>query len=114
MELSIHTRSIEITDTLRNLISRRLHFALDAFQDRLTQASVYLADTNGPRGGVDKRCHITVQARGIGEILARGQGMSTEAALTHASRRLKYLVSEAVKQTRRSDTESIRRMSNAA
>jgi hypothetical protein len=34
--------------------------------------------------------------------------------LTHASRRLKYLVSEAVRQARRPATESIRRMSPAA
>jgi ribosome-associated translation inhibitor RaiA len=114
MQLSIHTRSVEITDTLRDLISRRLHFALDVFQDRVSQASVYLADINGPRGGVDKSCHITVEIRGIGQILARAQATSTEAALTHASRRLKYLVSEAVRQAGRPDTESIRRMSTAA
>ena len=114
MELSIHTRSIEITGALRDLISRRLHFALDVFGDRLRQASVHLADINGPRGGVDKSCQITVAIRGVGEVLARAQATSTEAALTHASRRLKYLVSEAVRQARGPATESIRRMSPAA
>jgi ribosome-associated translation inhibitor RaiA len=86
MELTIRTRSIEITDSLRDLISRRLHFALDIFGDRIRHASVYLADVNGPRGGVDKSCQINVTVRGIGSILVSEKGSTSEAALTRATR----------------------------
>src|ERR1051326_1811161 len=71
MKLSIRTRSVEITDALRDLISRRLRSSLDAFGGRVTNASVYLADVNGPRGGVDKSCQIGVAVRGIGDILVK-------------------------------------------
>jgi ribosome-associated translation inhibitor RaiA len=113
-QLSIRTRSIEITDRLRDLISRRLHFALDVFGDRIGHASVYLADINGPRGGVDKRCQIAVAIRGAGNTLVRGEASTSEAALTYATRRLKYLVSEALKQAQRPATDSIRRMATVA
>ena len=114
MELSIRTHSIEITDSLRDLISRRLHFALDVFEDRIRHASVYLADINGPRGGVDKSCQLTASVRGIGDILVSADGATSEAALTRAARRLKYLVSEAIRQAQRPATESIRRTATAA
>ena|SRR5690242_3216612 len=114
MKLSIRTRSMDITDSLRDLISRRLHFALDAFGDRIRHTSVHLADTNGPRGGVDKSCQITIGVRGIGDILVRKQGSTPQAALMHATNRLKYLVSEALRQTQRPAPESIRSMANPA
>jgi putative sigma-54 modulation protein len=109
MELSIRTRSVEITDDLRDLICRRLKFALDVFGDRVTRASVYLADVNGPRGGVDKACHLAVAVCGIGDVFVRETGFTAEAAVTLVMRRVKYLVSEALRQSQRPATESIRR-----
>jgi ribosome-associated translation inhibitor RaiA len=115
MKLSIRTRIIEVTDALRDLISRRLKFALDTFGDRVTTASVYLADVNGPRGGVDKTCQIQIAVRGVGDIVVKRNGVTAEAALTRASRHLKYLVSEALRQAQRpATTESIRRLASTA
>src|SRR5204862_6825563 len=110
MKVSIRTRSIETTGSLRELISKRLHFALDAFGDRVRNATVHLADINGPRGGVDKTCQITATVQGIGDVQVRDQGASSEAAVTRAARRLKHLVGNAVRQAQRPATESIRRM----
>lgn len=114
MELSIRTRSVEVTAALRKLIARRLQFALDAFGDRVSTASVYLADVNGPRGGVDKSCQITVAVHGIGDIHVTRSGSTAEAALTRASRHVKYLVSEALKQAQRPTADSIRTLPAAA
>jgi putative sigma-54 modulation protein len=114
MKIVIRRRSIDITDALRQLISRRLHFALDVFDERIRQASVYLADVNGPRGGVDKVCHITVAVRGISDVVVSDAGATAEAALTRATARLKYLVCDAVKQAQQPDNASIRRMGPAA
>ena len=68
MELSIRTRAFEATDELRELVERRLQYALDVFKDRIESVSVYLMDLNGPRKGVDKLCQITVRVRGIGNL----------------------------------------------
>lgn len=43
------------------LVRTRLEFALGRFAGRVRSVSVSLADLNGPRGGVDKKCLIAVR-----------------------------------------------------
>jgi putative sigma-54 modulation protein len=108
MELSIRTRDIELTDALRERITHRLELALDTFKDHVEDAFVYLMDLNGPKGGVDKLCQITVRARRIGELAVRETGTTFQAALNRAARRLKYRLSEAVRAGESPSRESIR------
>jgi putative sigma-54 modulation protein len=114
MELSIRTRSIETTDELRDLVTRRLQFALDAFAERIESVSVYLMDLNGPRRGVDKLCQITVRVHGIGSLAVLERSSTPAGALSRAARRLKYRVSEALRRSVRPSCESIRTSSEAA
>lgn len=114
MELSIRTRAIETTDELRELVTRRIQLALDIFKDRVESASVYLMDLNGPRGGVDKLCQVTVRVRGIGNLVVLERGTTLARALGRAAGRMKYKVSEAIRRTGRPNTESIRKTAAAA
>lgn len=109
MQISIRTRAIEVTDELRDLVTRRLELALDTFKGRIETASVYLTDMNGPRRGVDKLCQITVSVRGIGNLVVLERGLTVPGALSRAAGRVKYRVSEALRRTIRPSTESIRR-----
>ena len=114
MELSIRTRAIETTDELRDLVTRRLQFALDTFTDRIEAVSVYLMDLNGPRRGVDKLCQITVRVRGIGSLAVLDRASTPAGALSRASRRIKYRVAEALRRSIQPSSESIRTSSEAA
>ena len=114
MELSIRTRAIETTDELRDLVTRRLQFALDAFAERIESVSVYLMDLNGPRRGVDKLCQITVRVHGIGSLAVLERSSTPAGALSGAARRVKYRVSEAFRRSVRPSSESIRTNSEAA
>jgi hypothetical protein len=71
MEFSIRARSIELTDPLRELVTKRIQLALDTFGDRVKESWVYLMDLNGPKGGVDKLCQVGVHVRGVGDIVVR-------------------------------------------
>jgi ribosome hibernation promoting factor len=114
MELSIRTRAIEATDELRELIERRLQYALDVFKDRMESVSVYLMDLNGPRRGIDKLCQITVRVRGVGDLGVLEKGATPAKALSRAAGRVKYRVSEALRRSIRPSVESIRTSSEAA
>ena len=46
---------------LSRLARHRFEFALGRFHGRVRSIAVRVADVNGPRGGVDKRCHVTVR-----------------------------------------------------
>jgi ribosome-associated translation inhibitor RaiA len=108
MKLSIRTRDVELTDALREGITRRLEFALDTFDDHIEDAFVYLMDLNGPKGGVDKLCQITVRARGIGDLAVRDTSTTFHAALNRTARRLKYRLAEALRAADGTSRESIR------
>ena len=60
MKIQIRKRRVEVSDTLRAYVERRLGFALGRFGDRLGPITVRFSDVNGHRGGVDKRCQIHV------------------------------------------------------
>ena len=46
---------------LSRLARRRFEFALRRFHGRIRSVGVRVVDVNGPRGGIDKRCHVTVR-----------------------------------------------------
>lgn len=60
MQLEIHGKDIPITEQLRGHIQRRLSFALERFAARIRKLRINVADLNGPRGGVDKRCRVAI------------------------------------------------------
>lgn len=61
MRLHIRARNIELTETLKHYIERRLQFALGRFGRTIRQVTIRLSDVNGPRGGRDKSCHVEVR-----------------------------------------------------
>ena len=64
MRLDIRGRHLRLTAALQDHVTRRLRFALGRFDGRLRGIAVRLADVNGPRGGVDKRCEVHVDVAG--------------------------------------------------
>jgi hypothetical protein len=49
-----------ISNEAAKLLRRRLEFALGRFTSRLRKVSARVTDVNGPRGGIDKSCVITL------------------------------------------------------
>lgn len=66
MQLLIRGAGIKVGEPLREHITRRLHFALGRFHPAIRRLDVRVGDVNGPRGGVDKICHILVSLRASG------------------------------------------------
>ncbi|MFM7203764.1 MAG: HPF/RaiA family ribosome-associated protein [Myxococcota bacterium] len=66
MQIEIRGQHVELTGALRSHIERRVLFALGRFQSRIFRVTVRLQDVNGPRGGVDKGCRLSVELVGGG------------------------------------------------
>lgn len=71
MRIDIHTSRLSLTPELRERIQRRASFALSRLGSRVARVEVHLADINGPRGGVDKRCRLLI-------YLDRGAAVTVE------------------------------------
>jgi len=61
MNMMIHAQGFKLTEGLTEHVKRRLRFALSRSSEQIQRVKVRLADINGPRGGVDKRCRIEIQ-----------------------------------------------------
>jgi hypothetical protein len=57
VNVSTDTR-IEGTASAIADVTTAVETGLSRFQDRLTRVEVHLSDTNGPRGGIDRRCLV--------------------------------------------------------
>jgi len=61
MRLDIRATDFAVTDALREHTERRVRLALGRFVPRVRRVTARLADTNGPRGGLDKVCRLQIR-----------------------------------------------------
>ncbi len=64
MNVQIHASDFTLTDGLREHIAWRVVHATNHGRDLISRVVVHLADVNGPRGGVDKRCGLELRLKG--------------------------------------------------
>jgi putative sigma-54 modulation protein len=87
MDIEIRERDVHVSLALRAHVRRRLGFALRSFGERLGHVVVRFSDTNGERGGLDKRCQIEVGVRPFGSVRIEGVDGDPFAALDRAAQR---------------------------
>lgn len=71
MEIQLHSQEFSLTQALRLHLARRMHFAFARVRTRIARVIVRLRDVNGPKGGRDKLCQVTVAIPGRPEIVVR-------------------------------------------
>jgi len=100
MELTIKSQGLDLSDSLRAYAERRLRFSLGGFGPQLDGVELRLADVNGPRGGVDKRCAIKVMLRRCGVVFARAAGEDAYSTVDRAAARIRSAVVRALSRRR--------------
>lgn len=75
---------------LRDVAVGRVRFAMRRLTWLVPRAEVRLKDVNGPRGGVDKCCHVSLKTRRAGTVvitaMARDWRSALEEAIARAAR----------------------------
>ena len=66
MRLTVSGDGVRIGHKLYSDIDRRLEFSLGRFGPAIRQVVVRVVDISSPRGGLGKRCRITVALSGAG------------------------------------------------
>ena len=101
--MTVHIRSngIEVTDDLREHIERTLASSLDRFTERLRSVSLFLADLNGPRGGVSRLCQMTARFRNGRLIRILQKDSEIEPAIKRAADRLKHALGRNASRAKR-------------
>jgi ribosome-associated translation inhibitor RaiA len=77
---------------MRDVVESRLRFVMRRSSWLVPRARVHLADVNGPRGGIDKRCQIELKTSNSGTVvitaMAHDWHVAIETAIARAARSL--------------------------
>lgn len=90
MDVQMVAQEFPLTPSLREHLRRRLRFAFFRTRDRVMRVVVRLRDLNGPRGGQDKVCQVSVTMPGRPEVVIRAVHKDMYAAIDHAVKRAAY------------------------
>jgi len=99
MKIQIRGRNVELTKILRAQVERRLGFALGRFGERIGRVLLRFSDTDGHRGGADKRCQIDVGLRPR-SVRVEHTDADIIVALYHAADRASRSVARAIERER--------------
>lgn len=104
MLLEIRHVNLPVSDALQEFTQRRVARALRPFQSNVSRVDVRIRDVNGPRGGIDKRCRVTVELAAVKQkVVVESKSADAYAAVQRACARLSEAVSRALTRQRRLD-----------
>ena len=99
MQVFFHTRDPQAMP-LKDFAEARVRFAMRRLAWLVPRASVQIADVNGPRGGVDKRCRIQLSTDAHGTVVVTSMARDWHAALDSALARAARALLRAWRRTR--------------
>jgi len=109
MQLDIRSHNVALTSELRQHIDRRVGQALNRFEQHVGSARIALTDVNGPKGGPDKVCRLTVVLNGCNRVAVTEYGSNLFRIVDRVADRVNQRVSSVLEKVRRFDpTRSIR------
>ncbi len=85
-------------DAMTEHVTARLGAAVDQHAERVGAVTVKLSDVNGPKGGVDQSCKVTVQLKPRGSIIVEETAEDMYGAVSQAADRVKHAVGREVER----------------
>lgn len=107
MNIDIWMKRVDVDETARTQVERRLLFRLDRFSSRIDGIKVRITDINGPRGGVDTVCRIDIRLRPTGNVFVEDVDADVFAAVDRASDRAARQTARAIKRMQRFERRSV-------
>jgi len=97
MKLELHG---PLSPALQEHTVARLEAALGQHESHVELVIVRLSDLNGPKGGVDQRCQLTIKLHKQPEIIIDERGEDLYGVVAHAADRAKNAVGRALDKVR--------------
>lgn len=100
MKIEVRFQGLEASESLREHALRQVHSHLSRFGRDLAGVTVRIADLNGPRGGIDKSCRITVRGPRVGESSLEERAADGYAAVSAAAEKAARTVGRGLDRAR--------------
>lgn len=78
-----------------------MKFAIGRFRDQIKWARIKVADVNGPRGGVDKRCVVQLRLRNLPDVIFAITEVEARSAIDRAADRVAQVLARRLERQRR-------------
>lgn len=88
MVFEINNRQAGMDREVIRKVNRMLRFSLSRFDGVISRVKARFFDVNGPKGGTDKRCLVSVKLRTSGQVAVLGDGSNFVDALSNCLDRL--------------------------
>ena len=92
MKIEIQASNFKMNWGLRRFIRRRLDLAVGPLYPKINSIQVHLSDTNGPRGGADKRCRVLIGLPNSRDVLIEDTRGNIYSAIRRAAERARQSV----------------------
>ncbi len=100
MKLQLYGLNLPMSAALNSHAERRFHSAPARILQRIGLVVVRVADLNGPRGGLDKRCDVRVQVVGGPTVTIRETDRCLYRAIDRAAGRVERIATKTLRRQR--------------
>ncbi len=96
MQVQMVSPEFSLTPSLREYLEQRLRAAFGPLRGKIADIAVRLRDLNGPRGGRDMQCQVSVKMPGKPEVVIKEVQENMYNAIDRAIKRAAYRASQLV------------------
>jgi putative sigma-54 modulation protein len=100
MRIHIQSSGFELTEGIREHVLRRVRFSTSHIADHIRRITIHLSDINGPRGGLDKRCRLSVTMEKLAEVVVEDTESDLYLAIDRATDRAARTVTRNIDRAR--------------
>ena len=110
MNITSRAQGFELSSAIDSFVRDEVRSALERFSEDIVSVDVFMKDTNGPKGGVDKQVVMRVQLRGRQQIALQTTREDLYAAVRISIKRAKRSVRRNLRKARRFEKLTLRRL----
>ena len=100
MQLHIHGQNLLATPSLRDHMETRIEAALDRVAHSIRSVVLRFKDVNGPRGGADKRVHLSIRFNNGEEVYIEDRDRDVYHVVNRVAGRAKHVVKRHLQKRR--------------
>jgi hypothetical protein len=100
MKVTMVKRGVAVDEALRSFVQDKVETSLGRLEHDVRSVRVQLQDTNGPRGGLDKRCVVTVTGDRFRPLVVDTRDVALRAAVAQALHIASRMVVRALQRER--------------
>jgi ribosome-associated translation inhibitor RaiA len=92
VDITTTAKDFEMSAAIDQFARNQVRSVLERFSDKILAVDVFMADTNGPKGGIDKQVLIRIRLRSSEVIALQTEHENLYAALKKGSKRARRTV----------------------